>query len=131
MYNAYDHYWDNGTDVFSSKTQTRVPYNNAGYVAWLALGNVPTLDPGETLLREVLLPYQLGLTPEETATFVEDKNDLAALKSAYTTIINDLTTVVNLTAPLTNVQRDAAIQGMAGHFKTLLKGLKRVYRFVT
>lgn len=131
MYDPYDHYWDNGTDVFSSKTQTRVPYSNADYQAWLARGNTPTKDPGNGLLRDVLLPYDLGLTPAETATFADDKADLAALKAAYSAMIADLNTVIGWTPPLTAAQRDGAIQGMAGHLKTILKGLKRVYRRLT
>lgn len=79
----------------------------------------------------MLQPYDIGLTPAETATFADDKADLAALKAAYTTIIADLNTVIGWTPPLTAAQRDGAIQGMAAHFKTLLKGLKRLYRRMT
>jgi hypothetical protein len=130
-YNPRDWYWDNGTDVFSSKTQTRVPYSDAEYQAWLARGNVATKDPGDDLLREVLLPYEIGLTPAETQTFLDDQVDLADLKAVYASIINDLTTVINWTPPLSAAQRDGAIQGMAAILIKIMKGLKRVYRRMT
>jgi hypothetical protein len=131
MYDPRDWYWDNGSDVFSSKTQTRVPYSNAAYIAWLARGNVPTRDPGDAELREVLRIYEIGLTPAETAAFVEDHADIATLKAAYQTIMTDLNTVINWPTPLSAAQRDGAIQGMARHFRTLLKGLKLLYRKAT
>lgn len=72
-YNPFEWYWDNGTAVFSSKTQSVVPYNNAAYVAWLAMGGLPTKHPGDAELRNVLAVYGLGLTPAETATVERTK----------------------------------------------------------
>ena len=66
IYNPYDWYWDNGTGVFSSASQTVVPYTNPAYVAWLGLGNTPTRHHGDANLRDVLEPYGLGVTPAET-----------------------------------------------------------------
>jgi hypothetical protein len=126
-YNPRDWYWDNGTDVFSSKTQTRVPYSDAEYQAWLARGNVATKDPGEAELREVLAVYEIGLTPAETAQFSAAHVDMQAVKAAYQNIIADLNTVIGWTPPLSAAQRDGAIQGLAGHLKTVLKGLRLWY----
>jgi hypothetical protein len=131
MYDPRDWYWDSGSDVFSSKRQERVPYSDAEYQAWLAKGNVATKDPGNGLLREVLKEYEIGLTPAETQTFLDDQVDLADLKAAYASIISDLTIVVNWTPPLSAAQRDGAIQGMAAILIKIMKGLKRVYRRMT
>lgn len=125
-----DWYWDDGVDVFSSKVQARVPYSDPNYQDWLARGNLPTRDPGETELREVLANYEIGLTPAETQAFVDQRLDLAAARNAYVTIQSDLTTIVNLSTPLTAAQRDASIQGLARHLKTILKGLRFIFQKV-
>lgn len=49
--------------------------------------------------------------------------DKAALGVALTTAINDLNSIIGLTPPLTNTQRDNAIQKIAQIEKLLLKRL--------
>lgn len=66
MVDIADHYWSNGTDVFGSRLQTRVPYADPAYQSWLAAGNLPTRDPGPAELRQLLSPYGIGLSPAET-----------------------------------------------------------------
>lgn len=44
-YTPLDWYWDNGTDVFSSARQARVPYSDPAYIAWTEAGNAATRDP--------------------------------------------------------------------------------------
>ena len=61
-----DHYWDNGIGVFSSKRQQLVDYGDAEYQTWLAAGGLLSKHPGDALLRGVLAPYGIGLTPTET-----------------------------------------------------------------
>lgn len=88
-YTPHDWYWDNGSDVFSSARQARVPYSDAAYVAWLAAGNVPTRDPGPTELRAVLEPYGIGLTPAETAAIANDRNGVKEQAAATVQAIDD------------------------------------------
>jgi hypothetical protein len=83
-YNPFDHYWINEDtqEVFSSRRQIRVGYNDAEYVAWLVLGNVPTRDPGDEELRAVLAAYRLGLSPAETANFTKNQAKAALVDAA-------------------------------------------------
>lgn len=132
-YNPYDWYWDNGTDVFSSKTQTRVPYSNAEYQAWLARGNVPTKDPGNGLLRDVLAPYDIGLTPAETAALAQSHADMLTLRdqavSAIQAINNylagaDAATAAEVRAEVKNIDiRQRAI--IKALYRTIIKIVSR------
>ena len=66
-FHVHNHYWGPITGrYFSSKTQTTVPTDDPALVAWLAKGNASTPHPGDAALREVLAPYSIGLTPQET-----------------------------------------------------------------
>jgi hypothetical protein len=69
-FHAPDWYWLDapGGRAFSSARQAWVgPAADAGYLAFLAAGNVPTPHPGDAALRQLLAPYGLGLSPQETA----------------------------------------------------------------
>lgn len=130
-FTPYDWYWDNGSTVFSSKTQTRVAYSDPAYQAWLARGNTPTKDPGDAELREVLKVYEIGLTPAETAAFTVQHTDLAALKAAYNAILSDCATVQGWPDTLTNAQRDLAIHRLAIHLERIVKGMRLLFQRVT
>jgi hypothetical protein len=99
-YTPHDWYWNNGTDVFSSRRSIRVPYADAEYQAWLALGGVATRDPGPAELREVLAHYGRGLTPGETAKlqklqrFVGKPHLLAKVNARSLTLQEDLLDLV-------------------------------------
>jgi hypothetical protein len=61
-YNPLDWYWIVAGDesrVFSSKTGDYVQLGDAAYVAWLALGGVPTRIISEAELGEVLAPHSI------------------------------------------------------------------------
>ena len=60
-------YWDNGTNVFSSASFSRVPYTDATYVAWLAAGNSPLPDPGVVALRVIFNNNNVGQKPWPTS----------------------------------------------------------------
>jgi hypothetical protein len=116
-------YWDNGTDVFSSASFTRVPYTNAAYVAWLAAGNTALPDPGVAALRTLLNVAGLGrrgLPAINAAIFAlsasQQANVLIDLFSAQVgTTISGQKTITGLTSTATLSPTQAVIGlGFAG-----------------
>jgi len=63
------------TQVYSSATGNYVPVANAGYIAWLVAGNLPTRIASEAELGEVLAQY--GLVPIPAAILDTYKGALA------------------------------------------------------
>lgn len=124
----YDNqYWDNGTNVFSSASFTRVPYTDANYVAFLAAGNSPLPDPGVTALRILLNANGIGQKP--WASLFASIQALTAPQLAN--VITDLTSLVgglpkwSVGPQTSNLKLNGAVFSLAGgvpaSFTTLVK----------
>lgn len=89
LYNPSQWYWvvaGSSTFVFNSSSATFVPVADAGYLAWLALGNVPTRIASNVLLFDVI--YTAGALTQAIADALKTAGGLGTFELDITDILD-------------------------------------------
>ena len=117
-YNPKDWYWfvaGDNSSVYSSKTGNFVSLTEPAYLAWSALGGVPTNIVSAAELGEVLAPYNAR---PAVASILDGYTETQASKLTLEVVAKVLFWSVNEIRVLKGQQPVTAKQ-----FKTFLKGL--------